>query len=314
MEKQSWKYKITGGWPAFILSFLMLALVGSLTVRLYATHNGAFIGGLLVTAFLAIGFLLSLFSVLFFKVYIDRDGFFCQTVPGNGRYYRYTEIRRMWLSSGRETNAHQATYCNFETVQGKRMRFLVQGSQDDAIEYMMNRVEALGNRATPSDDIPEWVINGRTEAGFSVLPLIFSLITLFFVENILFSTNVLPLLRVLPVVMELVPVVQVLCYGVFYEIKIQKDGFYCRTNPFNGRYYPYSDILSCRLVETRRKFGSAYRPGVRKTYYLYDFVFVDRARRTHRISYNKALFEGEINELVARIEHARGKNSAAESL
>ena len=314
MEKRNWKYKINGGWPAFILSFIMLVLVGSLTVRLYATRNSAFIGGLLVTGFLAIGFLLSLCSVLFFKVYVDKDGFFCQTAPGNGRYYRYAEIRRMWLSSGRETNAHQAAYCNFETVQGKHVRFLVLGFQDDAVEYMMNQAEALGNRPTPSDSTPELVINGRTEAGSSIFPLVFSLIALFLVEKVLFSRNVLPLLRILPVVMALVPAVQALFYGLFYEIKIQKDGFYCRTNPFNGRYYPYSDILSCRLVETRRRFGSAYRPGVRKTYYLYDFVFIDRAQQTHQISYNKALFEGEINELVARIEQAQSKKSTTESL
>lgn len=312
MEKRNWRYKITGGWPAFILSFLMLVLVGTLTIWLYATHNSAFIGGLLVTGFLAVGFLLSLCSVLFFKVYIDKDGFFCQTTPGNGCFYHYTEVRRIWLSSGRETSSRQATYCNFETAQGKHVRFLVLGSQDDAVEYMMKQVES--HRAAPTDDTPELVINGRTEAGSSIFPLVFSLIALFLVEKVLFSQNVLPLLRVLPVIMALVPAVQVLFYGLFYEIKIQKDGFYCRTNPFNGRYYPYSDIFSCRLVESRRRFGSAYRPGIRKVYYLYDFVFIDRAHRMHRISYNKALFEGEINELVARIEQAQGKKSATESL
>ena len=33
---------------------------------------------------------------------------------------------------------------------------------------------------------------------------------------------------------------------------IQKDGFYCRTNPFDGRYYRYGDILDCCLVESQR--------------------------------------------------------------
>ena len=141
MKERNWKYKINGGWPTLIMASVMLAIFGGITVWLYTTRNGAFIGGLIVTACMAIGFILSVCSVLFFKVFVDKDGFFCQTAPGNGRYYRYSEIRNMWLSSGRETNARQPTYCNFETVEGKRMRFLVLGSQIDAVDYMIERVE-----------------------------------------------------------------------------------------------------------------------------------------------------------------------------
>ena len=135
MKERNWKYKINGGWPTLIMASVMLAIFGGITVWLYTTRNGAFIGGLIVTACMAIGFILSVCSVLFFKVFVDKDGFFCQTAPGNGRYYRYSEIRNMWLSSGRETNARQSTYCNFETVEGKRLRFLVTGQYDDAVDY-----------------------------------------------------------------------------------------------------------------------------------------------------------------------------------
>ena len=266
MEQRNWKYKINGGWPTLIMASVMLAIFGGITVWLYTTRNGAFIGGLIVTACMAIGFILSVCSVLFFKVFVDKDGFFCQTAPGNGRYYRYSEIRNMWLSSGRETNARQPTYCNFETVEGKRMRFLVLGSQIDAVDYMIERVESMGNKS--GEDALDWeiVITGKKEAGFMVMPAIFS-------------------------------------YGLFYKVQIQKDGFYCRTNPFDGRYYRYSDILDCRLVESQRKIGSRYNRGrIRKMYYFYDLKFIDRAHQTHRLPYNKSLYEGEIGELVARIE------------
>ena len=104
----------------------------------------------------------------------------------------------------------------------------------------------------------------------------------------------------------LVPIVRILSYGLFYKVQIQKDGFYCRTNPFDGRYYRYSDILDCRLVESQRKIGSRYNRGrIRKTYYFYDLKFIDRAHQTHRLPYNKSFYEGEIDELVARIERAR---------
>lgn len=168
MKERNWKYKINGGWPTLIMASVMLAIFGGITVWLYTTRNGAFIGGLIVTACMAIGFILSVCSVLFFKVFVDKDGFFCQTAPGNGRYYRYSEIRNMWLSSGRETNARQPTYCNFETVEGKRMRFLVLGSQIDAVDYMIERVESMGNKSGEDDLDWEIVITGKKEAGFVV--------------------------------------------------------------------------------------------------------------------------------------------------
>ena len=93
-------------------------------------------------------------------------------------------------------------------------------------------------------------------------------------------------------------------YGAMsFKLLVDKDGFYFRTKPGNGRYYRYSDILDWRLVESQRKIGSRYNRGrIRKMYYFYDLKFIDRAHQTHRLPYNKSLYEGEIGELVARIE------------
>ena len=304
MEQRNWKYKINGGWPTLIMASVMLAIFGGITVRLYTTRNGAFIGGLIVTVCMAIGFILSVCSVLFFKVFVDKDGFFCQTAPGNGRYYRYSEIRNMWLSSGRETNARQPTYCNFETVEGKRLRFLVTGQYDDAVDYMIERIEAAGASRGEDEFDREIVITGKKEAGFVLIPTILSVLMAVVAVMIFLASNLPPILVAIPIIFELVSLSQILSLALFYKVQLQKDGFYCRTNPFDGRYYRYSDILDCRLVESQRKFGSPYKRGVRKTYYFYDLKFVDRAHQTHRLPYNKSLYEGEIDELVARIERA----------
>lgn len=302
MEERNWKYKIIGGWPTLIVASIMLAIFTELTVWLYNTRNRAFIGGLIVTACMAIGFILSVCSVLFFKVFVDKDGFYFQTSPGNGQFYRYTEIHSMWLSSGRETNARQSTYCNFETIEGKRSRFLVLGSQIDAVDYMIERVESMGNKSGEDDLDWKIVITGKKEAGFVVIPTILSLIMLVVTVMLFLAWNLPPIVIAVPVILELMSLSQILSLGLFYKVIIQKDGFYCRTNPFDGRYYRYSDILDCRLVESQRKFGSPYKRGVRQTYYFYDMKFVDRAHQTHRLPYNKSLYEGEIDELVARIE------------
>lgn len=43
----------------------------------------------------------------------------------------------------------------------------------------------------------------------------------------------------------------------------------------------------------------------RKQSYAYYMKFTDRANRTHRVLYDKSLYEREMNELVARIERAK---------
>ena len=297
MEQRNWKYKINGGWPTLIMASVMLAIFGGITVWLYTTRNGAFIGGLIVTACMAIGFILSVCSVLFFKVFVDKDGFFCQTAPGNGRYYRYSEIRNMWLSSGRETNARQPTYCNFETIEGKRSRFLVLDPHLDAVDYMIERVEAVGSRRGDDDFDREIVITGKTESVVIIILVIFGFPILYLM---LFGWTTMPLIfRMIPVAILLFSIVRAFSHGLFYMLKIQKDGFYCRTNPLNGRYYRYSDILDCCLVESQRNM----RRGA--TRYGYYMKFTDCENQTHRVPYNKSLYEGEIDELVARIKRAK---------
>lgn len=298
MEERNWKYKITSR-TGLVVAAVMLALFGGVTFWLYTVHNGAFILVGCIAALTAIAFLLSVYSALFFKVFVDKDGFYFQTAPGNGRYYRYAEICDMWLSSGRETNARQSTYCNFETVEGKRLRFLVTGQYDDAVDYMIERVETTGASRREGEFDREIVITGKTEAGFVVIPTILSLLMVVVTVMMLLAWNLPPILIAIPIIFELVTLAQILSLGLFYKVQIQKDGFYYRTNPFDGRYYRYGDILDCCLVEAER--------GTRRheTYYAYYMKFTDRANRTHRVLYDKSLYEREMNELVARIERAK---------
>lgn len=304
MKERNWKYKITGNWFGPMVIAITTAVSGGFTFWLYTAHDGAFVGLGGLTAFFAIICVLSAYGAMSFKLLVDKDGFYFRTKPGNGRYYRYSEIRNMWLSSGRETNARQPTYCNFETVEGKRLRFLVTGQYDDAVDYMIERIEAAGASRGEDEFDREIVITGKKEAGFVLIPTILSVLMAVVAVMIFLASNLPPILVAIPIIFELVSLSQILSLALFYKVQLQKDGFYCRTNPFDGRYYRYSDILDCRLVESQRKFGSPYKRGVRQTYYFYDMKFVDRAHQTHRLPYNKSLYEGEIDELVARIERA----------
>lgn len=297
MEERNWKYKITSSWTAVIAVAITTVVSGGFTFWLYTAHDGAFVGLGGLTAFFAIICVLSAYGAMSFKLLVDQNGFYFRTKPGNGRYYRYREIRSMWLATDKETDLQQATYCNFETMDGKRSRFLVLDPQLDAVDYMIERVEAVGASREEDDRDREFVIPGKKKVGGL---MIFAVLLLPVLYLILFVWTSMPLiLRMIPVAALLVPTVQVFSRGLFFKLKIQKDGFYCRTNPFDGRYYRYGDILDCCLVEAER--------GTRRheTYYAYYMKFTDRANRTHRVLYDKSLYEREMNELVARIERAK---------
>ncbi len=297
MEERNWKYKITSSWTAVIAVAITTAVSGGFTFWLYTAHDGAFVGLGGLTAFFAIICVLSAYGAMSFKLLVDQNGFYFRTKPGNGRYYRYREIRSMWLATDGMTDLQQATYCNFETMDGKRSRFLVLDPQLDAVDYMIERVEAVGASREEDDRDREFVIPGKKKVGGL---MIFAVLLLPVLYLILFVWTSMPLiLRMIPFIAFLVPTVQVFSHGLFFKLKIQKDGFYCRTNPFDGRYYRYGDILDCCLVEAER--------GTRRheTYYAYYMKFTDRENRAHRVLYDKSLYEREMNELVARIERAK---------
>ena len=296
MEERNWKYKITSSWTAVIAVAITTAVSGGFTFWLYTAHDGAFVGLGGLTAFFAIICVLSAYGAMSFKLLVDQNGFYFRTKPGNGRYYRYREIRSMWLATDKETDLQQATYCNFATMDGKRSRFLVLDPQLDAVDYMIERVEAVGASREEDDRDREFVIPGKKKVGGLMIFAVLLLPVLY----LIFRWTSMPLiLRMIPFIAFLVPTVQVFSRGLFFKLKIQKDGFYCRTNPFDGRYYRYGDILDCCLVEAER--------GTRRheTYYAYYMKFTDRANRTHRVLYDKSLYEREMNELVARIERAK---------
>lgn len=296
MEERNWKYKITSNWTAVIAVAITTVVSGGFTFWLYTAHDGAFVGLGGLTAFFAIICVLSAYGAMSFKLLVDQNGFYFRTKPGNGRYYRYREIRSMWLATDKETDLQQATYCNFETMDGKRSRFLVLDPQLDAVDYMIERVEAVGASREEDDRDREFVIPGKKKVG----GLMIFAVLLFPVLYLIFRWTSMPLiLRIIPVAVVLIPVVKVFSHGLFFKLKIQKDGFYCRTNPFDGRYYRYGDILDCCLVEAER--------GTRRheTYYAHYMKFTDRANRTHRVLYDKSLYERKMNELVARIERAK---------
>lgn len=305
MDKKQWKYKIGGGVGCgTILVFFMMVGMAALCLWFHKMGNGAILLGRIILTMFAVAFVLSLYRTIFFKVLIGKDGFFYQSAPGNGRYYRYSEIRRAWISSGRETNSNTATYCNYETRDGKTVRITITGADTDAAEYLIERVEAVAfsEVTATEDDQRDITISGKVQGVTRIAILVFIIGIVMWLSFSLAREGLPPVSYVLPIIASACALMYMIVYYLFYRIDIKRDGFYCRTSPFNGQFYKYRDIASCKLVEKHRQRGSAYRGGNRKTHYLYYLVFTDKSGKEHRIQYDKGLFEREINILLARMK------------
>lgn len=231
MKERNWKYKITGNWFGPMVIAITTAVSGGFTFWLYTAHDGAFVGLGGLTAFFAIICVLSAYGAMSFKLLVDKDGFYFRTKPGNGRYYRYSEICSMWLSSGRETDTQEATYCNFETIEGKRSRFLVLDPHLDAVDYMIERVEAVGSRRGDDDFDREIVITGKTESVVIIILVIFGFPILYLM---LFGWTTMPLIfRMIPVAILLFSIVRAFSHGLFYIFCVA-----VHRHPFPLRRYP----------------------------------------------------------------------------
>ena len=306
MDKKKWKHKITSGITGVILSAIMLAGFGALAIWMHNTQNGAIVIGRIVVIIAALAFVLALYRVLFFKVLIGKDGFFYQSNPMNGKQYSFHEIKEAWISSGRETNANEMNYCNFETNSGKVIRFFYTGADLDAVEYFLERVEkAQSIQLEQHVEQKEYRISGKVQGIQKIAVMLFLMGILCLLVNPLLREGLSIVSVYFPIMLALFALIYLIIHFCFYKIHIDEKGFFYQTNPFNGKTYKYDEIVECEIVEIRRRTGSVHRPGSRRTYYLHYFVFTDGTGKERKIAFDKSLFEHEINVLKSRIEQAQ---------
>lgn len=83
-----------------------------------------------------------------------------------------------------------------------------------------------------------------------------------------------------------------------FRICIGENGFFFQSNPFNGKYYRYEEIVSCKEKLKRAWHSVGYGDPVT---YRYFFCFTDKDGKTQKILFEKALFEKEFEALSERI-------------
>ena len=83
-----------------------------------------------------------------------------------------------------------------------------------------------------------------------------------------------------------------------FRICIGENGFFFQSNPFNGKYYRYEEIVSCKEKLKQAWHSVGYGDPVT---YRYFFCFTDKDGKTQKILFEKALFEKEFEALSERI-------------
>lgn len=299
MENRQWKYQIRSGKMSVVLMLIMFVAFGGLTVWIYNTDNGAFIFTGLFSAILLALVIATVYRLAFFKVLIGKDGFYYQTGPNNGKFYNYAEVEKAWINSGEAQNTAQEDYCNIKIPGIPVIRFQFFYADKKGVHYLMKRIEATANEETT-----KYLIDGKVFGRTRIVVAIVLLIVIAIIDTVIIKATTHIYLAVPGIAMALFILVYLMNSNMFFKVMIEKNGFYCSTNPFNGQYYEYNEIVSCRrikkVVRTRTHF---YEATERKYYFFFEFT--DVRGKTRKIQFEDPIHGHEVDVLKERIENAQ---------
>lgn len=307
-KKKQWNYKVGGSLHGLVPALFLLAFFGGLTLWLYQSDNGAYFFSMILTVFAVVILGAVFYRALFVKVFIYEEGFYHQTKPGKGKCYSYSEIKKAWVSSGKASTGVNNFFCNYKTYDGQVVRFPFFLDESEGVDYLIERVE---NQAPAEygdnikNDGEEYQIDGKQYGVvsiiiFVIISAVFSLIDIpMFFREVSASRWIGAFFFAIGLLLPLSVVVKLIVRYFCYQVRIEKNGFYLRTNPFNGKYYEYTDIKSCGEVLRVARHGG-YHGSANRSYY-YFFVFTDRTNRTRKFLFQKDIHGHEIDVLKERI-------------
>ena len=309
MANIEWKYKIRSGKLPVILTVLMFAVFGGLTAWLYNTNNGAFIFTGLFSAILLALVIATVYRLAFFKVLIGKDGFYYQTGPSNGKFYDYADVEKAWVNSGEAQNRAQEDYCNIEIPGVPVIRFQFFYADEKGVNYLIKRIEATANKETAESrkEKAEYLIDGKVFGKTRIVLSIVLLIVVAIIDAVIVKATGQMYLAVPGVVMALFILIYLINSNMFFKVKIEENGFYCRTNPFNGQYYEYAEITDCKRIKKVVRTRAHYYEAAERRYYFF-FEFTDVRGKTRKFLFEDPIHGHEINVLKERIEAVQNQN------
>ena len=260
----------------------------------------------IITTLMVLVLVLTIYRFLFYKVLISDEGFYYQTGIGNGKYYTYTDVEKAWINSGISQNGGQGKYCNIALYNKKVIRFPFFYNDKKGVDYLIKQANAdtQSTRTNTLKEKDDYLINGkafgktRIMLGIVILAVL-AFIDVFLIREIGFNFIIIP-----SIAMGVTVSLLLFNYYLFFQVKIGKDSFYCRTAPFNGQYYKYSEITDCREIKRVVRHRSYSNRSLHREYYFY-FEFTDNKGKKHKFQYEQQIHEYEVNVLKDRIEAAK---------
>ncbi|MFQ8591933.1 MAG: hypothetical protein ACLSAL_00175 [Thomasclavelia spiroformis] len=251
-------------------------------------------------------FILVIYRLLFYKVLIFDEGFYYQTNINNGKYYTYDDVEKAWINSGRSQNGEQGEYCNIALYNKKMIRFRVFYNDKKSVAYLIKRANTKTQsiKTNALKEKEDYLIDGKVFRKTrimldTVILAVVAFIDAFLIKEISFNFIIIP-----SIIIVIIIALFLFNYYLFFQIKIKKNSFYCRTTPFNERYYKYSEIADRRKVKRVVKHRSYGNGSLHRNYYFY-FEFTDNKGEKHEFQYEQQIHEYEVNILKDRIEAAK---------
>lgn len=306
MENQTWKYKIRSGKMPVILTVIMFAVFGGLTAWLYSTDNGAFIFTGLFSAILLALVIATGYRLVFYKVLIGKDGFYYQTGPSNGKFYNYDQVEKAWINSGEAQNRAQQDVCNVEIPGIPVIRFQFFYADEKAVNYLIKKVETSAGKAVSegNKEKAEYLIDGKVFGKTRIVVAFVLLIIVAIIDTVIIKATGHVYLAIPGVATALFILLYLLNSNMFFRVKIDAKGFYCRTNPFNGQYYEYGEITNCRRIKKVVRTRAHYYEADERRYYFF-FEFTDVRGKTRKFAFEDPIHGHEVDVLMERIEKSQ---------
>lgn len=274
---------------------IMFATFGGLTVWLYHSDNGAFIFTGLFSVILLALVIATAYRLAFFKVLIGKNGFYYQTGPGNGKFYNYVEVEKAWVNSGEAQNGAQEDYCNIEISGMPVIRFQFFYADEKGVNYLIKRVEATANEETA-----EYLIDGKVFGRTRIIIAMVLLIVIAMIDVVVIQATGHIYFAVPGAAIALFVLLYMINSHLFFKVMIDKNGFYCSTNPFNGQYYEYNEIANCRRIKKVVRSRAHYYEAAKRRYYFF-FEFTDVRGKTRKFQFEDPIHGHEIEVLKERI-------------
>ena len=243
------------------------------------------------------------YRLAFYKVLVGKDGFYYQTGPSNGKFYNYAEVEKAWVNSGEAQNRAQQDFCNVEIPGIPVIRFQFFYADEKAVNYLIKKIETSAGKAVSegNKEKAEYLIDGKVFGKTRIVAAFVLLIIVAIIDAVIIKATGHLYLAIPGVATALFILLYLLNSNMFFRVKIDAKGFYCRTNPFNGQYYEYDEITNCRRIKKVVRTRAHYYEADERRYYFF-FEFTDVRGKTRKFAFEDPIHGHEVNVLMGRIE------------